>query len=119
MQGQLHPVDARAGHVVGLGLHVGEDDRVTQVGAVQRGFQAAAAGQLAAPLQLVALGMLGLELRIAVLRIVEIIQRWCAKAFAVGQQQVVALVYRQGQAGTQCGFAAELLVAVVAQAKFA
>ncbi|MNZ72208.1 hypothetical protein D3C78_905810 [compost metagenome] len=61
--------------------------------------------------------MLGLEVRVAVARIVEVVEGRRAEAFAVGQDQVVGGVQRQGQGAAPSVLAAELLVLVVAHAQ--
>ncbi|MNN97272.1 hypothetical protein D3C81_2164110 [compost metagenome] len=52
LEGGLEAVDPRRGDVFRAAAI---DDRVFEVGAVERGFQSAAVSQLAAPLQFVAL----------------------------------------------------------------
>ncbi|MCY1430307.1 hypothetical protein D9M71_462520 [compost metagenome] len=95
-----------------------QGDRIAQVGAVQRRLQPGGFSQLAAPLQFVAFRALGLEVGVAKVRVVEVIEGRRAEAFAVGQQQVVVRVERQAEAGAPAVLAAELLVLVAAHAHF-
>ncbi|MNN41701.1 hypothetical protein D3C81_1558350 [compost metagenome] len=88
------------------------------VGAVQRGFQSAGLGQLAAPLQLVAFRGFRLEVRVTEVRVIEVVEGRCAKAFAVGQQYVVVGTQWQGKGAAPGILRAELLVLVTAQAQF-
>ena len=62
--------------------------------------------------------MFGVQVRVAELRVIQVIEGWRPKAFAVGQQHVVLRIQRYGQAAAPGGLAAELLVTVMAHAHF-
>ncbi|MNV23191.1 hypothetical protein D3C71_1141960 [compost metagenome] len=68
-------------------------------------------------MQLVAFRGFRLQVRVAEVRVVQVVERRCAKAFAVGQQHVVVWIQRQGEGAAPSVLTAELLVVVVAQAQ--
>src|ERR1700712_2919919 len=93
-------------------------NRVSKVGAIQRCFQPAGLAQAAAPLQLVALGVFGLEIGVAEAWVIQIVEGRRAEAFAVGEQQIVGVVDRHGERAAPGVLAAELLVLVMPKAQF-
>ncbi|MNO81641.1 hypothetical protein D3C76_728910 [compost metagenome] len=69
-------------------------------------------------MQLVTFRGLGFQVRVAEVRVVQVVEGRCAETFAVGQQHVVVRVQRQGEGAAPAVLAAELLVLVAAQAQF-
>jgi len=117
LQGAFETGDLRRADVLLDKVSIGHN-RVTNIGAVQRCFQPAGLAQLAAPLDFVAFRILGFEVRVAELRVVQVIEGGRAEAFAVRQEHIVVGIQRHAQAGAPGVVATELLVLVMTHAQF-
>ena len=114
-QGRFETVDSRCANVFrALGYAV-INDCVLDIGAEDRGLQASALRQLVTPLQFIALGVFRLEVGVAEAGVIQVAEVGRSETFAIGEQQVIVRVERQGKGAAPGVLAAILLVLVAAQ----